>query len=82
METQRGNLKLLLELLRLLHGSQKKDITALEKRWDFSKYFTYLPYIDSLTKKVESPKLKSFIVRDLAGKFCDSEHFTDETFYR
>ncbi len=81
VETQKGNLKLLLELLRLLHGSQKKEITAFERRWDFGKYFAYLPYIDSRSKKVDPKKLKTFIVSVLADKFCEMGQFTEEAFY-
>lgn len=76
-ETQKGNLKLLLELLHVLHGSQKKDVTAFEKRWDFGKYFAYLPYIDSRTKTVDPKKLKAFIVTVLADRFCDANGFTE-----
>ena len=80
-ETQKGNLTLLLELLRILHGSQKREETAFEKRWNFAKFFSYLPYIDRQSKKVDPKKLKTFIVETLVDKFSDAESFTGDGFY-
>ena len=80
-ETQKGNLTLLLELLRILHGSQKREETSFEKRWNFAKFFSYLPYIDRQTKKVDPKKLKAFIVGTLADRFGDIENFTEDVFY-
>jgi hypothetical protein len=81
-DTQKGNLKLLLEYLHLLHGNSKKDVTALEKRWSFGKYFAYLPYfVNASTKNVDPKKLKNFIVTTLATKFSENEQFTEEALY-
>lgn len=79
-ETQRGNLKLLFSLIELLHGSGKKDVTAFERRWNFGKYFNYIPYIDKQTKVLDPRKLKDFLTKDLADKFIDAECFTQEAF--
>lgn len=81
-DTQKGNLKLLLEYLHLLHGNSKKDVTALEKRWSFGKYFAYLPYfVNASTKNVDPKKLKNFIVATLAAKFSENEQLTEEALY-
>ena len=80
--TQQGNLKLLLDLLLLLHGSHKRDRTAFEMRWDFSKYFAYLPYIDSNSGGVDPKKLKEFIVKDLLNQFGNVDAITEDSFFK
>ena len=75
-ETQKGNVKLLLDLLKLLHGSHKKSFTALEKRWDFNKYFNYLPYIGNQDRKVDPKKLRVFLIKDMVEEFPEAANLT------
>jgi len=58
-EEQQGNLKILLKLILMVH-SIKKETSAWEKRFDFSSYFSYLPYIQD--GKFDPKKLKLFLL--------------------
>lgn len=80
-ETQKGNVKLLLDFLKQLHGSHTKSFTALEKRWDFNKYFNYLPYIGNQDRKVDPKKLRVFLIKDMVEAFPDVASLTAAAFF-
>ena len=58
-EEQKGNLKTLLNIILMVHNV-RKDSSAWEKRFDFTKFVSYLPYIDK--GKVDPKKLKNFLL--------------------
>ncbi len=58
-EEQKSNLKTLLDLILMVH-KVTGDRSAWEKRFDFSKFFSYLPYMTN--KKIDPLKLKKWLV--------------------
>ena len=58
-EEQKGNLKTLLNIILMVHNV-RKDSSAWEKRFDFTKFVSYLPYIDK--GKIDPKKLKNFLL--------------------
>lgn len=72
---QKGNLTILLKLILMVH-SIRKETSAWEKRFDFSKFISCLPYIQK--GKIDSKKLKSFLLEwDEDYPDLDAEHFSE-----
>ena len=58
-ETQKGHLKTLLNIILMIHG-KKNGVSAWERRFDFSKFISYLPYMQN--GKVDPKELKRFLL--------------------
>lgn len=58
-EEQKGKLKILLKLILMVHGI-RQGTSAWEKRFDFSKFLVYSPFLDN--GKVNPKKLKTFLL--------------------
>lgn len=85
-EEQKGNLKILLKIILMVHCI-KKGVSEWEKRFDFSDFSGALRYIDRTTKRVNPKKLKKELlnfysespalnINDFINFFCpDSDKF-------